>query len=131
VPTPQQVTGSEAPAETQRHPRNATPSTTTPSTQTPQTAPGKPQPEFRLGQSLTADEQRTHRASIDQHLAHANSALASIGNRPLNNQQKSIAAQVRGFIAQSQQLRATDLVGSLALAEKADVLASDLVAGLK
>ena len=69
--------------------------------------------------------------SIDQHLAHANRALGSVGSRPLNDQQKSIVAQVRGFIAQSQQMRATDLVGSLALAEKADVLASDLVASLK
>jgi hypothetical protein len=110
------------PTQTPHRPRPTPP-------QTPSTAP--PQPEFRLGQALTPEERRANNALIEQHLQHATQALASIGNRPLTPQQKSLVPQIRGFIAQAQQLRNTDPVGARSLAEKADVLASDLVAGLR
>ena len=97
--------------------------------QTPPAAP--PQPEFRLGQSLTPEEQRANNALMERHLRHATQALASIGTRALTQQQKSLVPQIQGFIAQAQRMRNTDPVGARSLAEKADVLASDLVAGLK
>jgi hypothetical protein len=110
------------PPQTTHRPRPAPP-------QTPPAAP--PRPEFRLGQALTPEEQRANNALIDQHLRHATQALASIGNRALTQQQKSLVPQIQGFIAQAQQMRNTDPVGARSLAEKADVLASDLVASLR
>jgi hypothetical protein len=95
----------------------------------PATAP--PPPEFRLGQTLTPEEQRANNAALDQHLRHAMQALASIGNRALTQQQKALVPHIRGFIVQAQQMRNTDLGGARSLAEKADVLASDLAARLQ
>jgi hypothetical protein len=118
------------PPETTRPPRVNTPTSTPPSAAAqPPTGP-PPEPKFRLGQPLTPEEQRANNALIDQHLKHANQALASIGNRPLTPQQKALIPQIRGFIAQSQQMRNTDLIGARSLSEKADVLASDLLAQL-
>jgi hypothetical protein len=110
------------PPQTQNRPRPAP-------APTPPAAP--PQPEFRLGQALTPEEQRANNALIERHLRHATQALALIGNRALTQQQKSLVPQIQGFIAQAQQMRNADPVGARSLAEKADVLASDLVAGLR
>jgi hypothetical protein len=118
------------PAETARRPR-ANPQPAPPPAQASVPAAAPPQPEFRLGQALTPEEQRANNASLDQHLRHATQALASIGNRPLTQQQKALVPQIRGFIAQAQQMRNTDLGGAKSLAEKADVLASDLAARLQ
>jgi hypothetical protein len=113
-------------------PANPTPPPHRPRPTPPQTPPAAPaQPEYRLGQSLTPEEQRANSALIERHLRHATQALASIGNRALTQQQKSLVPQIQGFIAQAQQMRTTDPVGARSLAEKADVLASDLVAGLR
>lgn len=98
---------------------------------TPPQTPTTPQPEFRLGQALTPEERRANNVLIDEHLRHATQALASIGNRALTQQQRSLVPQIQGFIAQAQQMRNTDPVGARRLAEKADVLASDLVSGLR
>jgi hypothetical protein len=118
------------PAQTARRPR-ANPQPAPPPAQASVAAAAPPQPEFRLGQALTPEEQRANNASLDQHLRHATQALASIGNRPLTQQQKALVPQIRGFIAQAQQMRNTDLGGAKSLAEKADVLASDLAARLQ
>ena len=99
----------------------------TPATPTP--AP--PQPEFRLGQSVSQEDLRVNNAMIDRHLQRATSALASIGKRPLTNDQQASLAQIRGFMEQAREMRATDVIRARSLAERADVLTQDLLARLK
>ncbi len=80
---------------------------------------------------MTPDEARANNAEIDRRIQHATQALATIGNRPLTADQKSTVTQIRGFIAQAQQMRASDVVRARSLAERADVLTQDLMSTLK
>jgi hypothetical protein len=124
----QEPAAATKPAQTARRPR-ANPQPAPPPARASVPAAAPPQPEFRLGQALTPEEQRANNTSLDQHLRHATQALASIGDdRGLTQQQKALVPQIRGFIAQAQRMRNTDLAGARSLAEKADVLASDLAA---
>jgi len=99
--------------------------------QPPPARPSPAQPEFRLGQTLTPEEQRANNALIDQHLRHAIRALESLGDRPLTDEQKATVAQIHGFIAQARQMRSTDVVRARSLAERADTLTQDLVARVR
>lgn len=96
---------------------------------TPPAAPAEP--DFQLGRAVTADEERAANAEIDRRIQHANQVLESIGGRPLTAQQKSSLGQIRGFIAQAQQMRSTDVVRARSLAERADVLSQDLASTLR
>ena len=80
---------------------------------------------------MTPEEQRAYNAQIDQHIQRATQALALVGKRTLTAQQKTSVAQIRGFIAQAQQMRGTDVVRAKSLAERADILTQDLVSTLK
>jgi hypothetical protein len=103
-----------------------------PATPTVQNAPTpSPEPEFRLGQTLTPEEQRAYNAQIDQHIQRATQALGSVGRRALTAQQKTSMAQIRGFIVQAQQMRNTDVVRAKSLAERADILTQDLLSTVK
>jgi hypothetical protein len=137
LPAPPPVPTAQAPAttppQTEQTPPSARPQTAPPLSPTkPETVQPPPQqPEFRLGQALTPEQQRANNALIDRHLQQATQALGSIGNRPLTNEQRSSVAQIRGFIDQARQMRGTDIVRARSLAERADVLAQDLVSRLK
>jgi hypothetical protein len=89
------------------------------------------EPVYRLGQVLTPEEVRTHNAEIDRRLQHARHILATVGDRPLSDEEKSTLSQIRGFIAQAQDMRRTDVVGARSLAERADVLATDLLSRIR
>ena len=131
LPSPPQV---PAPAQTPS-PEGRRPHTTpTPPLQSaPETpVPAQPaQPDFRLGTTLTPQQQRENDRLIDQHIQHANQALTSIGNRQLTSEQKATVAQIRGFIEQAQQMRTTDVLRARSIAERADVLTRDLLTRLK
>jgi hypothetical protein len=85
----------------------------------------------RLGDILTPEQERQHNAAIDQSVAHAQSSLGSLANRQLTKEQVATVAQVRNFITQAQDTRKTDLAAAKSLAERAEVLAHDLVESLK
>ena len=113
-------------------PRRSTTPATQSSTPTVQSAPvTSREPEFRLGQTLTPEEQRAYNAQIDLHIRRATQALGSVGKRPLTVQQNTSVAQIRGFIAQAQQMRNSDVVRAKSLAERADILTQDLLSTLK
>lgn len=129
TPPAEQTPTTPPPATPQTLPR---PRTTPPPTAPPTPEPTPPpQPEFRLGQALSPEELRTNNALIDEHLRRAARALASIGNRPLTNEQKTSVAQIRGFMEQARQMRGTDVLRARSLAERADVLTQDLVSRLR
>ncbi len=127
-PTQSSTTATHPPA---RKPRPSTPTDNATPPPTPAPVPAQPQPEFRLGQALTPEEQRSNSALIDEHIRNANRALGAIGNRALTSQQKATVDQIKGFISQAQQMRSTNLVGARSLAERADVLANNLLQNLK
>lgn len=137
LPPPPPVPTSQAPAttpsQTEQIPPAPRPHTTPPPAGPAPLEPAQapPQPEFRLGQALTPEELRANNALIDRHLQYATKALDSIGNRRLTNEQKSSAAQIRGFMDQARQMRTTDVLRARSLAERADVLAQDLLSRLK
>lgn len=93
--------------------------------------PAAQEPEFRLGQTLTPEQQRAYNVEIDQHIQRATQALGKLGNRALTQQQKTAVEQIRGFITQAQQMRRTDAVRAKSLAERADILTQDLVSTLQ
>jgi len=88
-------------------------------------------PQPKLGDVLPASQQRQLNAAIDQSLARAQASLNSIGGRQLPSDQQAVLDQVRNFIRQAQELRRSDLTAAKSLAARAEVLARDLVAGLR
>jgi hypothetical protein len=84
-----------------------------------------------LGDVLTPDQQKQYNAAIDQSLTHAQASLGGLANRQLSQEQQATMAQVQSFIEQAQEKRKTDLAAAKSLAERADVLANDLVASLR
>jgi hypothetical protein len=92
--------------------------------------PATPTPAPKLGDVLTADQQKRFNASVDQSLAHAQASLESVERRQLNKDQQAEVEQVRSFIQQAQGARSSDLAGAKSLAERAEVLARDLAASV-
>lgn len=68
---------------------------------------------------------------VHKRITSARLSLASIQNRSLNPEQKAAVTQIRVFLDQAEDARKTDLIRANNLAERADVLARDLVAGLR
>lgn len=100
----------------------------------PVTPPAPPEPPPgpapQLGQLLSADEQVRYTRLTDQALARARSALLKIEGRRLTAEQKAALDRVLTFIRQAQELRGRDLVQAAGLAQRADLLARDLAAGV-
>lgn len=88
--------------------------------------PDSPAP--KLGDVLTADEQKQYNASIDQSLEHAQASLDRIREHRLTAGQADEAEQITSFMKQAQAARASDPAGAKSLAERAEVLAKDLAA---
>jgi hypothetical protein len=127
-PSPYQVNKPPQPLPAAKKPaRSATaPATPAAPAPTPATTPAAPPP--KLGDILTADEQKQFSASIDQSLSRAQASLNSIAGRTLNKDQQAQVDQIRNFMQQAQTTRASDPSGAKSLAERADVLARDLAA---
>jgi hypothetical protein len=107
--------------------RSAAP-TPAPPAPTPAAPPAPAQPAPKLGDILSADDQKQFSASIDQSLSRAQVSLNSIGGRQLNKDQQAQAEQIHNFMKQAQVTRGSDLAGAKSLAERAEVLARDLAA---
>jgi hypothetical protein len=124
-----QPSTAQTPRRARRPPQPTPPAP--PAEAAPASPEAAPAPEFRLGQALTPEEERAGNAEIDLRLRHATQVLGSIGDRQLTQQQRSSLAQIRGFIAQAQQMRASDVARARSLAVRADILTQDLVSTLK
>ena len=84
-----------------------------------------------LGEVLTQDQQRQLNTAIDQSLGRAQNNLNALGNRQLTQNDQRVVAQVQNFIQQAQSRRKSDLTAAKSLADRADLLASDLLRRLK
>jgi len=135
-PTPATTTQPQlpppTPTEEQPKPPVRRPTRTTPANPatTPSTTPAPNQPP-RLGTLLTPEQQRQFNNDIDRSLRRAQASLHSIGNRQLTADQHERVVQVESFIQQAQAARKSNLTGAKSLAERAEVLARDLVASLR
>lgn len=85
----------------------------------------------RLGQMLSPVEERHYNSLIDQSLGQAKGNLDSLANRILTADQQTDAREIRELIRQANEARKTDLVSAKGLADKAQVLARDLVNNVK
>ena len=101
----------------------------------PRIDPPKPAPapaeSPRLGALLTPELQRDRNVRIDRSLDAAAKSLSALEKRALSPAQQAAVAQIRGFMAQAEQLRKTDLTGAGSLAERAQLLAGDLLNSLR
>jgi type IV secretory pathway VirB10-like protein len=128
VPAPQSVPATPAdappPAPAPRKP---------PQVQPPRVEPPKPAvvESPRLGALLTPEQQRDQNLRIDRSLAEAGRSLSLLEKRQLSAAQQAAVAQIRGFMEHAEQLRKSDLTGARSLAERAQVLARDLVNSLR
>lgn len=91
--------------------------------------PAQPTPP-RLTQLLTASQAEEYRRSIDEMLARAETNLGKLAGVRLGSEQLANLQRARGFIQQAQQAREADLVTAHSLAQRADILAQDLVRNL-
>ncbi|MGA2882468.1 MAG: hypothetical protein ABSG13_26230 [Bryobacteraceae bacterium] len=124
---PYQVNKPPQPAPAAKKPaRSATPPTAPAQTAATPSAPPAPPP--KLGDVLTADEQRQYTTAIDQSLSRAQTSLNAVGARQLSTDQQAEVEQIRNFIKQAQGTRSSDPPGAKSLAERAEVLARDLAA---
>ena len=68
---------------------------------------------------------------VSERTARARRALSSLQGRSLNQSQATAVNQIRTFIRQAEAARKVDLVRASNLAERADVLARDLVSSMR
>lgn len=114
------------PARPATSPAPAAASSTPPASVAPPSAPTP-----KLGDILTADEQKQYSASIDQSLSRAQNSLNSIAGRQLTKDQQAQVAQIRSFMEQAKSTRTSDAAGAKSLAERAEVLARDLAGAVQ
>ncbi len=102
----------------------------------PQPAPSRPtqshippatQTAPQLGQILSAQERQQYEIAIRAALDRARGGLATVQSKRLTSTQSETATRIRNFIAQAEQARKTDLPLAKSLADRADLLARDLV----
>lgn len=96
-------------------------------------APPEPQaaPAIRLGEVLPASLARQLEQRLAEHTASARRVLDSIGSRRLSRDQADLAARIRAFLRQSEQMRARDLSAAAELSRRAALLAQELERSLK
>jgi hypothetical protein len=80
---------------------------------------------------LTAAETRDLERAINARIARARSLLRSIEGKRKSGPQTVVVDQIRTFIRQAEEARKTDLLRANNLAERAEVLASDLAQQLR
>jgi len=130
-PSPQQPS---PPQQTPSLPQQTPPVSTPPARSTRPAEPnrsGQPNAAPRLGDILTAEQERQYNSAVDQSLARTQTSLAAIANRKLTKEQEAVVAQIKSFVQQAQTTRKSNLPAARSLAERADVLARDLAGSLR
>jgi len=87
--------------------------------------PAVPVPQFE--QILTPEQRQAYTEEIDRNIASAQRAVAALEGRRLSRDQVTYLARVRAFIEQANEARKADLFRARNLAERASVLAEDLL----
>lgn len=94
-----------------------------------QPAPAAPVPQ--LAQILTSEQQNSYNVAVDRNLERAQKTVNVLSQRKLNHDQAVYLERINGFIQQAGEARRTDLVRAANLAERAAVLADDLLRTLR
>ncbi len=100
----------------------------------PDAAPEPPKaatPLPQLRQILTPEEQREAMRACERAEARVEQVLALFRQRRLTAEQQTSITRIRAFLEQARQARAADLLTARALAERAVVLAEDLLKTLR
>ena len=96
----------------------------------PENPPATPEtPRYQLGQLLTPEQQRAYQQKIDAALKRARASLAAALPK-ISASQRETYRRVETFIRQAEQLRREDPVQAYSFAERADLLAQDLLRSL-
>ncbi len=85
----------------------------------------------QLEQVLTPEQRQAYIDAIDTNLGRAQKTVDSLQGRRLNRDQRTYLARVRAFIDQANEARKTDLFRAKNLAERASVLADDLLRSIQ
>ncbi len=116
-----------------RRPQPPQPGQETPSPQTAENPPATPAapavPE--LEQILSPQQRQAYNEAIDANIGRAQRTLDAVQSRRLNPDQKTTQERIRAFVQQANDARKTDLFRAKNLAERAAVLADDLVRSLQ
>jgi hypothetical protein len=75
----------------------------------------------------TKEQERELNAQIDQAISGAEASLRAMGSHNLNREEEAAVAQVRSFVRQAMEARKTDPSAARSLAQRADILARDLL----
>jgi outer membrane biosynthesis protein TonB len=90
-------------------------------------APQPPPPPPQLEQILTPQQQKAYNEEIDRNISRAQRTLAALGGRRLDGEQQTYLERIRAFLKQADEARRTDLFRAKNLAERASLLADDLL----
>jgi hypothetical protein len=116
-----------APPAPKPQPKRGVVATTPPKPAAP-AASEQPTPAPRLAQIFTPDEQRQYTRSIEESLERVRRNVALIARRTLTPEQTEKLSQITVFQKQAEQARdAQDLLTAVSLAQRADLLAQDLL----
>ncbi len=93
----------------------------------PEPEPPAPAPLPQLEQILTPEQRQAYTEEIDRNIASAQKAVAALEGQRLSREQTTYLARVRAFVEQANNARRVDLFRARNLAERASVLAEDLL----
>lgn len=88
--------------------------------------PAEPAPAVRLGEVLPGGLARQLERNLAAHSAAARQVLDRIRGRRLSRDQTDLAARIRAFLRQAEQMRASDLSAAAELSRRAALLAQEL-----
>ncbi len=91
----------------------------------------EPAPAPQLKPMLTSQQRQEMQRLVNQRIRRARSVLEGIQGRTLTRSQSIVADQIRTFIRQAEEAMPDDPVRASNLAERADVLARDLVQSIR
>jgi hypothetical protein len=106
----------------------------------PATPPGPPGPTSagpaagsmpQLAEILTGDQRRQYQAEYTQDVVRSNTALKQAGGHSLSAAQRETVARIRTFLNQAEAARYNDLATAVQLSRRANLLAQELLKGLK
>ncbi len=112
----------QVPPPPHRRPRPSAPAAETPPAPAPQ-----PPPLPQLEQILTQQQQKAYNEEIDRNIARARQTLVALAGHRLNEEQRTYLERIRAFLAQAEEARKSDLFRARNLAERASLLADDLL----
>jgi hypothetical protein len=85
----------------------------------------------QLAEILTVDKRRQYQTEYAQQVSRSNAALKQAGSHNLSGAQRETATRIRTFLNQAEAARYSDLATAVQLSRRADLLAQELVKGLK